>query len=64
MSSDIHPLQHFSRIVYDALEEPNGMVSLGGNNITNLCFADDIYALSEEEQELEAQVESRQNLAF
>ena len=37
----------------DALEEHDGKVSIGGRNITNLRFADDI-----EEQELEAQVES------
>ena len=32
--------------------------SIGGRNITNLRFADDINALTEEEQELEPQVES------
>ena len=42
----------------DALEEHDGKVSIGGRNITNLRFADDINALAEEEQELEA----RQNL--
>ena len=42
----------------DALEEHDGKVSIGGRNITNLRFADDIDALAEEEQELEAQVES------
>ena len=42
----------------DALEEHDGKVSIGGRNITNLRFADDINALAEEEQELEAQVES------
>ena len=41
----------------DALEEHDGKVSLGGRNITNLWFADDIDALAEEEQELEALVE-------
>ena len=41
----------------DALEEHDGKVSLGDRNITNLRFADDIDALSEEEQELEALVE-------
>ena len=35
-----------------------GKVSIGGINITNLWFADDIDALAEEEQELEALVES------
>ena len=42
----------------DALEEHDGKVSIGGRNITNLRFADDIDALGEEEQELEALVES------
>ena len=42
----------------DAQEEHDGKVSIGGRNITNLRFADDIDALAEEEQELEAQVES------
>ena len=43
----------------DALEEHDGKVSIGGRNITNLQFADDILdALAEEEQELEALVES------
>ena len=42
----------------DALEEHDGKVSIGGRNITNLRFADDINALAEEEQELEALVES------
>ena len=42
----------------DALEEHDGMVSIGSRNITNLTFADGIAALDEEEQELEALVES------
>ena len=42
----------------DALEEHDGKVSIGGRNITILRFADDIDALAEEEQELEALVES------
>ena len=42
----------------DAQEEHVGKVSIGGRNITNLRFADDIDALAEEEQELEALVES------
>ena len=41
-----------------ALEEHDGTVSIGGRNITKLRFADDIDALAEEEQELEALVES------
>ena len=42
------------RIMSDALEEHDGKVSIGGRNITNLRFADDIDALAEEEQEQEA----------
>ena len=42
----------------DALEEHDGKVGIGGRNITNLRFADDIDALAEEEQELESLVES------
>ena len=42
----------------DALEDHDGKVSIGGRNITNLRFADDIDALAEKEQELEALVES------
>ena len=42
----------------DALEEHNGKVSIGGRNITNLQFADDMGALAEEEHELEILVES------
>ena len=38
-----HPLQHFSRpIMSDVLEEHDGKVSIGGRNITNLRFADDM----------------------
>ena len=46
------------RIMSDALEKHDGKVSIGGRNITNLRFADDIDALAEEDQELEALVES------
>ena len=46
------------RIMSDALEEHDGKVSIGGRNITNLRFADDIDALAEEEQELEALIVS------
>ena len=46
------------RIMSDALEEHDGKVSIGGRNIINLRFVDDIDALAEEEQELEALVES------
>ena len=58
MSSLTHPLQHFpERITSDALEEHDRKVSIGGRNITNLRFADDIDALAVQEQELEALVE-------
>ena len=40
----------------DALEERDGKVSINGGTNTNLWFADDIDALAEEEQELEAWV--------
>ena len=46
------------QIMSDALEEHDGKVSIGGRNMNNLRFADDIDALAEEEQELEALVKS------
>ena len=46
------------RIVSDALEEHGGKVSIGDRINNNLRFVDDIDALAEEEQELEALVES------
>ena len=46
------------RIMSDALKGHDGMVSIGGINITNLRFDDDIDPLAEEEQQLEALVES------
>ena len=46
------------RIMSDALEEHDGKVSIGGRNITNLRFAADIDVLAEEQQGLEALVES------
>ena len=46
------------RIISDALEEHGGKVSIGGGNIASLRFAADTDALVEEEQELEALVES------
>ena len=61
MSSVNHLLQLLSRtdhVMSDALEEHAGKVSIGGVNITSLRFADDTDALAEEEQELEALVES------
>ena len=42
----------------DALEEHGRTVSIGGRNITNLRFADNIDALAEEEEELKVLVES------
>ena len=41
-----------------AVEEHDGKVSIGGRKISSLRFADKIDALSEEEQELQALVES------
>ena len=42
----------------DAIKEHDEKVSICGRNITNLRFADDIDALAEDEQELEALAES------
>ena len=42
----------------DALKEHDGKVSIGGRTITNLRFADDIDALADETQELQALIES------
>ena len=42
----------------DSLEEHDRKASIGGRNITSLRFTDDMDALAEEEQELEASVES------
>ena len=58
MSSVTHPSSTFFSNGSDAQEEHVGKVSIGGRNITNLRFANDIDALAEEEQELEALVES------
>ena len=44
--------------MFDALEEHDGKVSIGGRTFTNLRFADDIDALAKDELELEALVES------
>ena len=58
-SSVTHPFSNFlERIMSDALKEHNGKVSIGGRNITNLLFADNVDALAEEEQEVEALNES------
>ena len=52
------------RIMSDAPEEHDGKVNIGGRNITNLRFADDIDALAEEECELEAVVETAQGIRW
>ena len=49
------------RIMFDALEDHDEKVNIGGRNITHLRFADDIDALAEEEQELEALADSLDN---
>ena len=46
------------QIMSDAVKEHDRKVNISGRNITNLWFADDIDALAEEEQGLEALVES------
>ena len=38
------------RIMTDALEDQEGIVCIGGRTITNLCFADDIDGLAEDEE--------------
>ena len=43
----------------DALEEHDGKVRIGDRIITHLQSADDIDALTEEEQELEALIDNR-----
>ena len=48
----------FSNGSCHALEEYGRRVSIGGRNITNLEIASDIDAQAEEEQEIEALVES------
>ena len=42
----------FERIVANAFEDHEGIVSIGGRTVTNLCFADDIDDLPGQEQEL------------
>ena len=44
--------------MFETMEEHDGKVNIGGKNITNLRFADEIDSLPEKEQELEAPVES------
>ena len=50
--------RNVKRIMSDVLEEHGRRVSIGSRNITNLEIASDIDAQAEEEQELEALVES------
>ena len=45
------------RIMTDALEDHEGIVSIGGRTITNLRFADDVDGLAGEEEELANLVE-------
>ena len=58
MSSVTHPLQYFPKRIILCSGRNNGMVSIGGRNIISLLFANDIDALAEQKQELEALVES------
>ena len=51
-----HPSSSTSFSNTDALKEHDGKVSIGGRNITNLRFVDDMDAIAEDEQELEALV--------
>ena len=65
MSSVTHHVQHFSRTdMSDALKEHDGKISVGSRNITNLRFANDIDALAEEEQELEASTKPAQGIRW
>ena len=45
------------RIMTDALEDPEGTVSIGGRTITNLRFADDIDGLAGEKEDFARLVE-------
>ena len=45
-------------IMTDALEKHDGQVSIGRRNIANLQFVDDTDALADEEQDLEALLDS------
>ena len=45
------PNMFLERIMTDALEDHEGIVSIGGRAITNLRFADDIDGLAGEEEE-------------
>ena len=48
---------YLERIMTDALEDHEGTVSIGRRRSTNLCFADDIDGLAEEEEELAKSIE-------
>ena len=59
MPSLTHPLHIFlQRIMTDALEGHDGKASIGGRNVNNLRFADDMDTIAEEEHELEVLVET------
>ena len=57
MSSVTNLLQHFHERILSDVKEHDEKLSIGGRNITNLRFVDDIDTLAEQEQELEALVE-------
>ena len=46
----LYPCENVERIMTDALEDHEGIVSIGGRTITNLRFADDIDCLAGEEE--------------
>ena len=48
----------FNIFLQRIMSEHDGKVRIGGRNVTNLRFVDDIDALADEEQELEALIES------
>ena len=48
---------YLERIITDAIEDLEDIVSIGGRTITNLRFADDIDGLAGEEEELAKLVE-------
>ena len=50
----VSSVTHLFNIFREMIMSDDGKVSIGGRNITNLRFANDIDAQAEEEQELEA----------
>ena len=51
MSTLNHPPQHISGKDHDrCFKDHKGTVTTGGRTVTNLCFADDIDGLAEEEE--------------